>query len=213
MDYTMMIAVIGCVTGVASLLIETAQFIGGRRKARFDTFDQLNNFIYIESAKPEEDSQQVCRAVHCFLNLRVMNTGGKYILIQDVYMRRPGKKRNEMKDRVYPYDAFESTPWRYCNGRSAELPARIHLPASIPPGGVFEAVFAFTDFEDDCYRTDEHFLYPALCAVMADGSVREISVQAILAKDKDFRYVDSAEDREYSMNLDDEESFGGYADE
>ena len=48
---------------------------------------------------------------------------------------------------------------------------------------------------------------------MADGSVREISVQAILAKDKDFRYVDSAEDREYSMNLDDEESFGGYADE
>lgn len=46
MDYTMMIAVIGCVTGVASLLIETAQFIGGRRKARFDTFDQLNNFIY-----------------------------------------------------------------------------------------------------------------------------------------------------------------------
>ena len=48
MDYTMMIAVIGCVTGVASLLIETAQFIGGRRKARFDTFDQLNNFIYIE---------------------------------------------------------------------------------------------------------------------------------------------------------------------
>lgn len=51
------------------------------------------------------------------------------------------------------------------------------------------------------------------CAVMADGSVREISVQAILAKDKDFRYVDSAEDREYSMNLDDEESFGGYADE
>ena len=98
MDYTMMIAVIGCVTGVASLLIETAQFIGGRRKARFDTFDQLNNFIYIESAQPEEDSQQVCRAVHCFLNLRVMNTGGKYILIQDVYMRRPGKKRNEMKE-------------------------------------------------------------------------------------------------------------------
>lgn len=43
MDYTMMIAVIGCVTGVASLLIETAQFIGGRSKARFDTFDQLNN--------------------------------------------------------------------------------------------------------------------------------------------------------------------------
>jgi len=90
MDYTMMIAVIGCVTGVASLLIETAQFIGGRSKARFDTFDQLNNFI--------EDSQQVCRDVHCFLNLRVMNTGGKYILIQDVYMRRLGKKRNERPD-------------------------------------------------------------------------------------------------------------------
>ena len=69
MDYTMMIAVIGCVTGVASLLIETAQFIGGRRKARFDTFDQLNNFIYIESAQPEEDSQQVCRAVDFLLNL------------------------------------------------------------------------------------------------------------------------------------------------
>ena len=98
MDYTMMIAVIGCVTGVASLLIETAQFIGGRSKARFDTFDQLNNFIYIESAQPEEDSQQVCRDVHCFLNLRVMNTGGKYILIQDVYMRRLGKKRNERPD-------------------------------------------------------------------------------------------------------------------
>ena len=89
MDYTMMIAVIGCVTGVASLLIETAQFIGGRSKARFDTF---------ESAQPEEDSQQVCRDVHCFLNLRVMNTGGKYILIQDVYMRRLGKKRNERPD-------------------------------------------------------------------------------------------------------------------
>lgn len=56
MDYTMMIAIIGCVTGVASLLIEAAQFIGGRSKARFDTFDQLNNFIYVESAKPEEDS-------------------------------------------------------------------------------------------------------------------------------------------------------------
>ena len=61
--------------------------------------------------------------------------------------------------------------------------------------------------------TDEHFLYPALCLVMADGSVREMSVQDILAKDKDFRYVDSAEDKEYSMNLDDEGSFGGYADE
>ena len=121
--------------------------------------------------------------------------------------------KKEMKDRMYPYDASERTPWRYCNGRSAELPARIHLPASIPPGGVFEAVFAFTDFEDDCYRTDEHFLYPALCLVMADGSVREMSVQDILAKDKDFRYVDSAEDKEYSMNLDDEGSFGGYADE
>ena len=88
--------------------------------------------------------------------------------------------KKEMKDRMYPYDAFERTPWRYCNGRSAELPARIHLPASIPPGGVFEAVFAFTDFEDDCYRTDEHFLYPALCLVMADGSVREMSVQDII---------------------------------
>lgn len=97
-------------------------------------------------------------------------------------------------------------------GRLSFLPGYI-CPASIPPGGVFEAVFAFTDFEDDCYRTDEHFLYPALCLVMADGSVREMSVQDILAKDKDFRYVDSAEDKEYSMNLDDEGSFGGYADE
>ena len=50
MDYTMMIAIIGCVTGVASLLIEAAQFIGGRSIALFDTFVLIIIFIYVDSA-------------------------------------------------------------------------------------------------------------------------------------------------------------------
>lgn len=98
MDYTMLIAVIGCVTGIASLLIEAAQFFAGRSKAKFDTFDELNNFIYMEEFVVEDDDRSKAgKVVHCFLNLRVMNTGGRHILIQDVYMIRPGGKKNERK--------------------------------------------------------------------------------------------------------------------
>lgn len=93
MDYTMIIAIIGCVTGVMSLAIETAQFFANRKHGKFSTFDELNNFAYIK----DKDDLGV---VHCCLNLRVMNTGGRHILIQDVYMRRPGSKKNDIKDCV-----------------------------------------------------------------------------------------------------------------
>lgn len=66
MDHTMMIAVIGCVTGVISLFTEAAQFFSGKSRLKSDTFGELNNFIYFDE-----------EAVHCFLNLRAINTGGK----------------------------------------------------------------------------------------------------------------------------------------
>ena len=79
MNLTMIIAIIGCVTGVISLLIEAAGFFSERSRVKMGTFDELNNFIYLNGD-----------VINCFLNLRVMNTGGKYIIVQDVYMRRPG---------------------------------------------------------------------------------------------------------------------------
>ncbi len=41
---------------------------------------------------------------------------------------------------------------------------------------------------------------------MADGTVKEISLQTILAKNDSFTFVDSAEDKEYSMALDSEDN-------
>ena len=41
---------------------------------------------------------------------------------------------------------------------------------------------------------------------MADGTVKEISLQTILAKSDSFTFVDSAEDKEYSMTLDSEDN-------
>ncbi len=193
MDYTMIIAIIGCVTGVMSLAIETAQFFANRKHGKFSTFDELNNFAYIK----DKDDLGV---VHCCLNLRVMNTGGRHILIQDVYMRRPGSKKNDIKDCVYPYEIFTKTPWEYCNGIKIEKPSKLRLLVSIPEGGVFEGVFAFTDMLCDCYCTDEPFVYPILCVVMADGSVKELTVQTIMSGDRSFAYVDSPNDNSYSMN-------------
>lgn len=191
MDYTIIIAAIGCVTGVVSLAIEAAQFFASRKYGKFSTFDELNNFAYIK----DRDDLGV---VHCCLNLRVMNTGGRHILIQDVYMRRPGSKRRDTKNYVYPYEIFAKTPWEYCNGIKIEKPSKL----SIPVGGVFEGVFAFTDMLCDCYCTDEPFVYPILCVVMADGSVKELTVQTIMSGDRSFAYVDSPGDKTYSMNDD-----------
>lgn len=191
MNLTMIIAIIGCVTGVTSLLIEAAGFFSERSRVKLGTFDELNNFIYLNGD-----------VINCFLNLRVMNTGGKYIIVQDVYMRRPGYDKKTASGIRPPYGVFSATPWKYCNGDPVETPPKVHLPSSIPAGGVFEAVFAFTDVYDDCYKTDENFIYPSLCVVMADGTVKEISLQTILAKNDSFTFVDSAEDKEYSMILD-----------
>lgn len=191
MDYTMIIAIIGCVTGAASLIIEAAQYFSGKSRLKLDTFDELNNFIYLE-----ED------VVHCFLNLRAINTGGKYSIIQDVYMRRPGygkKGRDGKSGVIYPYGVFSATPWKYCNGCELENPPKVHMPASIPEGNVFEAVFAFTDIDDECYKTEESFLYPVLCVVLADGTVKELPVQAIMHGEHEFNFVNSVEDKRYSM--------------
>ena len=50
--------------------------------------------------------------------------------------------------------------------------------------------------------TDEPFVYPILCVVMADGSVKELTVQTIMSGDRSFAYVDSPGDKTYSMNDD-----------
>ena len=196
MDYTMIIAIIGCVTGAASLIIEAAQYFSGKSRLKLDTFDELNNFIYFGKDSFDEN------VIHCFLNLRAINTGGKYSIIQDVYMRRPGygKKGKDGKSGViYPYGVFSATPWKYCNGCEMENPPKIHMPASIPEGNVFEAVFAFTDIDDECYKTEESFLHPVLCVVLADGTVRELPVQAIMQGEHEFNFVNSVEDKRYSM--------------
>ena len=117
-------------------------------------------------------------------------------------MRRPGYDKKTASGFRSPYGVFSATPWKYCNGDPVETSPKVHLPSSIPAGGVFEAVFAFTDVYDDCNKTDENFIYPSLCVVMADGTVKEISLQTILAKSDSFTFVDSAEDKEYSMILD-----------
>lgn len=105
MNLTMIIAIIGCVTGVISLLIEAAGFFSERSRVKLGTFDELNNFIYLNGD-----------VINCFLNLRVMNTGGKYIIVQDVYMRRPGYDKKTASGIRPPYGAFSATPWKYCNG-------------------------------------------------------------------------------------------------
>ncbi|MFR8519306.1 MAG: hypothetical protein ACLVC2_15635, partial [Emergencia timonensis] len=77
----------------------------------------------------------------------------------------------------------------------------VRLPASIPPGGVFECVLLFTDFFRECYDTEDHFLYPTLCVAFAPGIDRELEVQSILTSETDeFSYVD-ADGNQWSFNI------------
>ena len=60
MDYTMMIAVIGCVTGVASLLIETAQFIGMKANRAASTILAMpvdGAYLFERGATPRQVSK------------------------------------------------------------------------------------------------------------------------------------------------------------
>jgi len=183
MDITSWIAIIGCLTGVSSLCLETARYLSEKPHIQIGTFNELCNMIYINDD-----------VVKCYLNLRIMNTGDKCILLQDVYMRRPGATRSILKNLVHYNKASSSMPWSTCNGAPIKnKPASIHLPASIPAGGVFEANFLFVDFMQEHYISKDHFVYPTLCIGFSPNKVKEYKIQAILTysdKDEDYWYVD-----------------------
>ena len=191
MGYTFWFAVIGCVTGLISLAVEVARYLAERPHIQVRTYDELNNLIYIQ-----ED------VVKSYIHLQILNTGTRHILLQDAYLKRPGAKKNTL-DNLTPFrQAYEQMPWKYYNGNLiTALPDIVRLPASIPPGGVFECVLLFTDFFRECYDTEDHFLYPTLCVAFAPGIDRELEVQSILTSETDeFSYVD-ADGNQWSFNI------------
>lgn len=117
-------------------------------------------------------------------------------------MRRPGygkRGKGEKPGIVYPNSVFSETPWKYCDGIEIGRPRKVRMPSGIPEGGVFEAVFAFTDADGECYKTGGSFLYPVLCVALADGTVKELSAQAIAYGNNGFEFVNNAEEKKYSM--------------
>lgn len=135
MGYTFWIAVIGCVTGLISLAVEVARYLAERPHIQVRTYDELNNLIYIQ-----ED------VVKSYIHLQILNTGTRHILLQDAYLKHPGAKKNTL-DNLTPFrQAYEQMPWKYYNGNLiTALPDIVRLPASIPPGGVFECLLIFLE--------------------------------------------------------------------
>lgn len=127
-----------------------------------------------------------------YLHLQILNTGTRHILLQDVYLKRPGAKKNILENLTHVNRAYAQMPWEYCNGNLfTTLADTIHLPVSIPPGGVFKVVLLFIDLFRECYDTDEQFLYPTLYVTFAPGINRKLKVQAIVTSPQDeFSYVD-----------------------
>ncbi len=188
-DFTVLIAAVGCITGLVSLGIEAARFFSERPHVKLRTFDELNNYIC------GTDQGEVVR---CYLNLQILNTGDKHLLLQDVYMKRPGTKK-KTGTLVHYSRAFTGMPWKYCDGQEIEEPGQLRLPASIPPGGIFEASLLFVDVPEECYHTEDSFLYPVLCAVFASGRIRELEIQGICTyPDSDLVYCDK-NGKQYSM--------------
>ena len=97
MNITLIIAIAGCITGVLSLIIEAASFLSGRTHLEVGTFSPLENMIHKKTYLDGDDATTVFK---CFLNLQMINTGGRYAIIQDVYMRRPGCKGKKTDDMV-----------------------------------------------------------------------------------------------------------------
>lgn len=182
MGYTFWIAVIGCATGIISLAIEVARYLSERPHIQVRTYDELNNLVYIQGD-----------VVKSYIHLQILNTGTRHILLQDVYLKRPGAKKSILENLTPLKQVYTQMPWQYCNGNLVTVqPDTGHLPASIPPGGVYECVLLFIDFFRECYDTKDRFLYPTLCIAFAPGIDRELKVQSILTSEKDeFSYVDA----------------------
>lgn len=197
MNITLLIAIAGCITGVLSLIIEAASFLSERTHIETGTFSPLENMIHKQVYRDGDDETTVFK---CFLNLQMINTGGRYAIIQDVYMIRPGCKGKKTDDMVAYHSVYSRTPWKYCDGKKLPEPDKVHLPAALPSGGIFEACFVFTDMDMPCYHTEDIFLKPVLCIVMADGKMIETPVEAIVARKGALVYTDSAEDKKYSMD-------------
>ena len=183
MDYTLLIAVIGCVTGVISLGLEIVKYISDRPKVVVKTYNELENVFYVSK---EQD------IVKAYLHLQILNTGNKHVLLQDVYMKRPGMRKKVLKNLVHYTECYEEMPWETCDGiKLEELQKELHLPCSIPAGGIFEGVLLFIDTYQSCYEAKEHFVYPVLCVGFVPYAVHETKIQAIQIESKeDFSYHD-----------------------
>lgn len=191
MEYTFWIAVIGCAIGAVSLGIEIARYLSERPRIQIRTCNELNNITLIEG-----------NVVKNYLHLQILNTGTRHTLLQDVYLKRHGAKKNILENMVNVSRAYKYMPWKYCNNQKiADTPDIVHFPASIPPGGVFECVLLFIDVFRECYDTDESFIYPTLCVAFTPSTVREIEVQTILtSSDNEYCYADS-EGRKWSFRI------------
>ena len=184
MDLTLWIAVIGCLTGIISLCLEIMRYLSDKPHVQIGTFNELCNMVCINDD-----------AVKCYLHLRIVNTGNKSLVLQDVYMRRPGTTKNILKNLVHYNKALTGMPWSTRNGMPVKKQqASIHLPVSIPAGGIFEANFLFVDVLKDCYAIKEHFIFPTLCVGFAPAKIKECKIQAILThcdNTQEYWYVDT----------------------
>ncbi|MDR1013672.1 MAG: hypothetical protein LBL86_01650 [Coriobacteriales bacterium] len=182
MDYAFWIAAIGCLTGVLLLSIEIARYFSQRTRIEVTTIDPLKNVVQIDDD-----------VTKCYLGLRIFNHGAKHLLLQDVYMRRPGRKSKKLNDFVHFSKAMTPDfPWKPSDGSLNDCKAeKVTIPVSIPPGGIFESVFLFIDMTEDGYLSEDRMMTLSVCAVFTPKPVRAVNMQAIvLASDAQLSFYD-----------------------
>jgi len=171
LSFSEWIGVIGGITGIISICVQIAAYNANRMHVKTDTFDELLNRVYVS----EKDD-----IVKCYLNLQVINTGNKPFVLQDVYMCRPKISGNTGGEFIHYKKALSKLNWDACNDDKSDRQESIHLPVSVPAGGVFEASFLFVDFMQDCYKSDAVIIQPTLVAYFAPSKIKKCKVQAIL---------------------------------
>ncbi len=106
MSITLLVAMIGCLTGILSLGIEFMSYLANKPHFKIDTYNELCNVACINND-----------VIKCYLHIRIINTGNKPLILQDIYMRRAEATRNILNNLVHYNKALSSVPWTLCNGK------------------------------------------------------------------------------------------------
>lgn len=177
MSFSEWIGIIGGITGIISICVQIATYNANRMHVKTGTFNELQNAVYIS----EKDD-----IAKCYLNLQIINTGSKPFVLQDVYMCRPGTNIRAGENLIHYQNALRNLQGASFKDVKTENGAEsVHLPISVPAGGVFEAKFLFIDYLHDCYKSDYQIIQPAILAYFAPSKIKLCKIQAILVRAED----------------------------